>query len=50
MLQALAAEPVGTFVCRFSMSQPGCLVLSCKTAAEMGNPDNLLHAIIKVGE
>lgn len=27
---ALAAQPVGTFICRFSMNQPGCLVLSCK--------------------
>ena len=29
-ITALAAQPVGTFICRFSMNQPGCLVLSCK--------------------
>ncbi|KAJ9518665.1 hypothetical protein QJQ45_018756, partial [Haematococcus lacustris] len=44
---ALAAEPVGTFVCRFSLSQPGSLVLSCKVAPT-SNADNLLHAIIKI--
>jgi hypothetical protein len=47
---ALANEPAGTFVCRFSMSQPGCLVLSVKAAA--GHPkadaNNLIHAIIRV--
>ena len=47
---ALASEPTGTFVCRFSMSQPGCLVLSVKAAA--GHPkadaNNLIHAIIRV--
>ena len=49
-IQALSSEPAGTFICRFSMSQPGCLVLTCKTLP--GHPcsdkDNLLHAIIKV--
>ncbi len=49
--QALSMEPAGTFIVRFSMSQPGCLVLTCKTMP--GHPlidkDNLLHAIIKVG-
>jgi len=29
-IAALAAEPPGTFICRFSMNQIGCLVLSCK--------------------
>lgn len=47
---ALATEPAGTFLCRFSMSQPGCLVLSCKTV--QGHPkaeaDDLIHAIINV--
>lgn len=51
-VQALANEPAGTFICRFSMSQPGCLVLSCKTAP--GHPkadaDNLIHAIIRVSD
>lgn len=51
-LQALAGQPRGTFICRFSMSQPGSLVLSCKTsyaAHTAADPDdNLLHAIIKV--
>lgn len=31
-VQALSLEPVGTFICRFSMSQPGCLVLTCRVA------------------
>lgn len=51
LTQALASEPAGTFICRFSMSQPGCLVLSCKT--QVGHPkadgDDLIHAIINVG-
>lgn len=50
-LQALCAEPAGTFICRFSMSQPGCLVLSCKVA--LGHPkaddSGVIQAIIKVG-
>ena len=29
-IAALASEPPGTFICRFSMNQIGCLVLSCK--------------------
>lgn len=29
-ITALGGQPVGTFICRFSMNQPGCLVLSCK--------------------
>ncbi|KAJ9522360.1 hypothetical protein QJQ45_008167 [Haematococcus lacustris] len=45
---ALASEPVGTFVCRFSMSQPGCLVLSCKVLPQGPEHEDLLHAIIKV--
>ena len=49
---ALAKEPPGTFICRFSMSQPGCLVLSCKTAPELGGGDenNLLHAILRISD
>jgi len=51
-VQALAKEPAGTFICRFSMSQPGCLVLSCKTIP--GHPkadaDSLIHAIIKIDD
>ncbi len=47
---ALANEPCGTFVCRFSMSQSGCLVLTCKVGE--GHPqadaNGLLHAIIRV--
>lgn len=27
---ALASQPIGTFVCRLCMRQAGCLVLSCK--------------------
>lgn len=45
---ALASEPVGTFVCRFSMSQPGCLVLSCKVLPQGPEQEDLLHAIIKI--
>ncbi|KAL6760230.1 hypothetical protein V8C86DRAFT_1786336, partial [Haematococcus lacustris] len=44
---ALASEPVGTFVCRFSMSLPGCLVLSCKVLPQGPEQEDLLHAIIK---
>jgi len=42
----------GTFICRFSMSQPGCLVLSCRVAAGHPNADGdgLLHAIIKTDD
>lgn len=49
-IQALSNEPAGTFICRFSMSQPGCLVLTCKTVPghACSDKDNLLHAIIKV--
>ncbi len=47
-LQALARFPAGTFLCRFSMSQPGALVLSCKVASSAGVDDDVLHAIIKV--
>jgi hypothetical protein len=46
---ALRSEPAGTFICRFSMSQPGCLVLTCKAP---GHPnadgDGLVHAIIRI--
>ena len=51
-IQALANEPCGTFICRFSMSQPGCLVLTCKTSPEsgQGDADNLIHAIIKIDD
>lgn len=49
-VQALASEPPGTFICRFSMSQPGSLVLTCKVT--QGHPnadgDGLVHAIIKI--
>jgi hypothetical protein len=31
--QALAGQPLGTFVCRFSMNQGGVLVLSCKVCS-----------------
>jgi hypothetical protein len=48
-VQALRSEPAGTFICRFSMSQPGCLVLTCKAP---GHPnadgDGLVHAIIRI--
>eukprot|EP00882_Tetradesmus_deserticola_P013019 GHRQ01013804.1.p1 GENE.GHRQ01013804.1~~GHRQ01013804.1.p1 ORF type:complete len:227 (+),score=22.07 GHRQ01013804.1:87-767(+) len=49
-VQALALEPVGTFICRFSSSQPGCLVLSCRVPESHPNADSdgLLHAIIKL--
>lgn len=47
---ALAKEPAGTFICRFSLSQPGCLVLSTKVppGCQSADHDNLLHAIINV--
>lgn len=32
---ALAAQPLGTFICRFSMNRSGCLVLSCKARASV---------------
>jgi len=48
--QALQQEPVGTFVCRFSMSQPGCLVLSCKVGSldARSEAGDVVHAIIQV--
>ena len=51
-VQALAAEPPGTFIVRFSLSQPGCLVLTCKTTPESGQGDasDLIHAIIKIDD
>jgi hypothetical protein len=51
-VQALSLEPVGTFICRFSMSQPGCLVLSCRVLESHPNADGdgLLHAIIKLDD
>jgi hypothetical protein len=46
---ALRAEPPGTFICRFSMSQPGCLVLSTKAPGHPnGDADGLVHAIIRI--
>lgn len=44
-ISALAAQPVGTFICRFSMNQPGCLVLSCKVRPSFHPPihTHLLH-------
>lgn len=47
-VQALAREPAGTFIIRFSMSQPGCLVLSCKVTQGHPNADEhgLIHAIL----
>ncbi len=48
-ISALANEPAGTFICRFSMSQPGCLVLTCKSPAHpKADGMGLIHAIIKV--
>ena len=48
-VSALRAEPAGTFICRFSMSQPGCLVLTCKAPAHAGaDADGLVHAIIRI--
>ncbi|GBF88728.1 hypothetical protein Rsub_01629 [Raphidocelis subcapitata] len=46
---ALRSEPSGTFICRFSMSQPGCLVLSTKAPAHPNaDADGLVHAIIRI--
>lgn len=33
---ALANQPLGTFICRFSMNRSGCLVLSCKVQTSPG--------------
>ncbi|GIL70201.1 hypothetical protein Vretimale_3493 [Volvox reticuliferus] len=51
-IAALANEPAGTFICRFSMSQPGCLVLTCKvgTVHPRADPMGLIHAIIKIDD
>ena len=51
-IQALSTEPTGTFICRFSMSQPGCLVLACKIASQRSqdDSDNLIHAILKISD
>mmetsp|Transcript_19110 Transcript_19110/g.49641 ORF Transcript_19110/g.49641 Transcript_19110/m.49641 type:complete len:957 (-) Transcript_19110:1046-3916(-) len=53
-VQALVNQPSGTFICRFSMSQPGCLVLSCKMAGpehdNRADMDGLVHAIIHVND
>jgi len=51
-VQALMQEPSGTFICRFSMSQPGCLVLSTKVTPGYPNADadGLLHAIINIDD
>ncbi len=48
--QALSQHQPGTFICRFSLSQPGSLVISCKaTSTTPGvDADDLLHAIVKV--
>jgi hypothetical protein len=46
---ALRNEPAGTFICRFSMSQPGCLVLTCKAPGHPNaDADGLVHAIIRI--
>ncbi|GAX73388.1 hypothetical protein CEUSTIGMA_g841.t1 [Chlamydomonas eustigma] len=48
--KALSNQPLGTFICRFSITQPGCLVLSCKTCEDMGtSPEEVMHAIIEIG-
>ncbi|GIL47568.1 hypothetical protein Vafri_4360 [Volvox africanus] len=51
-ITALANEPAGTFICRFSMSQPGCLVLTCKVGTVHPRADSmgLIHAIIKIDD
>ncbi|GLC44187.1 hypothetical protein PLESTM_001565000 [Pleodorina starrii] len=51
-ITALANEPAGTFICRFSMSQPGCLVLTCKVSTVHPRADamGLIHAIIKIDD
>lgn len=51
-VQALVPEPPGTFVLRFSMSQPGCLVLSARVAPGHPNADGdgLLHALIDASD
>lgn len=49
-VELLEEEPVGTFICRFSLSQPGSLVVSCKVHAccTTADEDGLIHAIIQV--
>eukprot|EP00201_Polytomella_parva_P015858 CAMPEP_0175065646 /NCGR_PEP_ID=MMETSP0052_2-20121109/16053_1 /TAXON_ID=51329 ORGANISM="Polytomella parva, Strain SAG 63-3" /NCGR_SAMPLE_ID=MMETSP0052_2 /ASSEMBLY_ACC=CAM_ASM_000194 /LENGTH=264 /DNA_ID=CAMNT_0016332229 /DNA_START=136 /DNA_END=926 /DNA_ORIENTATION=+ len=51
-VNALVNEPNGTFICRFSMSQPGCLVLSCKVGKfhPRSDSEGLLHAIIRIDD
>ncbi|PNW74638.1 hypothetical protein CHLRE_12g489150v5 [Chlamydomonas reinhardtii] len=51
-INALVNEPAGTFICRFSMSQPGCLVLTCKVGPTHPRADamGLVHAIIKIDD
>ncbi|KAI8474663.1 MAG: hypothetical protein J3K34DRAFT_366046, partial [Monoraphidium minutum] len=45
---ALRSEPAGTFVCRFSMSQPGCLVLTLKAPGHRSaDDDGLVHALLR---
>lgn len=38
---ALAPEPVGTFLCRFSWSNFGTLVLTCKVPAGTPNAEDM---------
>jgi hypothetical protein len=47
-ISALAGQPVGTFICRFSMNQPGCLVLSCKVRFHPSSPPMLCFACLPI--
>lgn len=48
---ALRSEPPGTFVVRFSLSQPGSLVITCKAPRHAAaDGDGLVHAIARADE
>lgn len=51
-VQALSAQPTGTFVCRLSWSMPGTLVLSCKVQPNMAQADDdgLMHVVIRIDD
>eukprot|EP00892_Ulva_mutabilis_P011942 jgi/Ulvmu1/911/UM101_0020.1 len=49
---ALAPQPVGTFLCRLCMRQPGCLLLSCKVDPRTASVDEsrVMHVAISLAD
>jgi hypothetical protein len=48
----LRAQPVGTFVCRVSFSQPGCLIVSCRAheAHPQADADGAVHVVLTAAQ